>query len=699
MKRLTFVFLVSMIFFGVDIGFGASKITVTVGDAPGNSEAISESDFSSYIGSSMFSNVSGYSYSAPSSDSVRLDMNNGMAYSYPTNYRDGNAISFSQGSPYWVDNWNTHLVFYNGNDVYKFPEVQVGDKIRIYCKNTGWQAAAYIKSPSYEQAFPSLVAGSDAFYIGGRSYFDVTITQDMLSQMQSYGLCIGGFCYSITGVYIMKGSASNTYTYTQTGTTWIDWNNSSYPAIDVSYNDLKGRLDDIAAGDVITVKIKGNTDYGTPKLQVYTNNGNGLYYIIGGSTGKEVGSGEATYSYTVESNTVADYIKNRGISVNGYKIDFESATLTKASLNSYYRAPASVSYTKNSDASATDWNMNLAIIPASEFTSAKVGDAITVNISTISSGVAQGKMSCAGQSLTRHLVPISSGGYITGTFDDTYSTSTSFTGYIGNSTMLHILQSQGLTLEGKNYTINGVTLGHTIYINDLLGGNTTFSLRIPAYTADKWYGFVLPYDITDTNDILNLFGISDISKLDIDVLSSVTYTMKNDSIKYRIGFSPASKYIQANVPYIICLGETVGSHDYTFTDDTWTSCSSAPVIYTGVDDKASGYSVVFRGLDKEYTNITGNSYYFSSGKLYRASSSGGTNIKGGRSYIQMTGGNGAKMYLASLGDDTSTGMVTVERDVPSGNYHSSVMYNMNGQRINTAYKGIVIKNGKKCINK
>lgn len=73
----------------------------------------------------------------------------------------------------------------------------------------------------------------------------------------------------------------------------------------------------------------------------------------------------------------------------------------------------------------------------------------------------------------------------------------------------------------------------------------------------------------------------------------------------------------------------------------------------------------------------------------------GVTVPKGKAYLQITASTGAKPFLGMSGGST-TGIKVIGADGKRGD---GVMYNLAGQRVGKSYKGIVIMNGKKYINR
>ena len=92
------------------------------------------------------------------------------------------------------------------------------------------------------------------------------------------------------------------------------------------------------------------------------------------------------------------------------------------------------------------------------------------------------------------------------------------------------------------------------------------------------------------------------------------------------------------------------------------------------------------------TDISSGAYGFSGGELKKAGS--GVTIKAFRGYF--TGAfSEARSLDIDLGDESVTGISKIQTETSN----DAPIYNLNGQRVGTDYKGIVIQNGKKVIKK
>ena len=93
-------------------------------------------------------------------------------------------------------------------------------------------------------------------------------------------------------------------------------------------------------------------------------------------------------------------------------------------------------------------------------------------------------------------------------------------------------------------------------------------------------------------------------------------------------------------------------------------------------------------------NLATNDYMLSDNQWWKNGETSGYNVKGFRAYVQSKTPEAAKMLTLVI-DGQTTGL---KLNTITGNIEGET-YNMAGQRVANGYKGLVIKNGKKVINK
>lgn len=152
-----------------------------------------------------------------------------------------------------------------------------------------------------------------------------------------------------------------------------------------------------------------------------------------------------------------------------------------------------------------------------------------------------------------------------------------------------------------------------------------------------------------------------------------------------ISFSKATN-VAARVPYVVYV-ETAASHPSGILFETSSN------IYGSPTDQTNG-KVTFKGTyaPKAAGTLTGNYGVTSDGRIVKAGS--GASIKGYRAYFTgVPAGSGIKGFVIDGEDATDIGLVQMVEgsDKP--------VYNMSGQKVQKAQRGIYIINGKKVVIK
>lgn len=122
---------------------------------------------------------------------------------------------------------------------------------------------------------------------------------------------------------------------------------------------------------------------------------------------------------------------------------------------------------------------------------------------------------------------------------------------------------------------------------------------------------------------------------------------------------------------------------------------TASTAYTLTPATAEGDTTFATDLKTGATTANGTQYGFTSkfGTPAFAQVQSGQDIPAKKGYIVLSGASAAK-YSICFGDE-ATGIQTIE----AASAANAAMYNLAGQRVDKAYKGIVIVNGKKYLNK
>lgn len=201
-------------------------------------------------------------------------------------------------------------------------------------------------------------------------------------------------------------------------------------------------------------------------------------------------------------------------------------------------------------------------------------------------------------------------------------------------------------------------------------------------TANQWNTFCVPFNI-NSGVITSIFGSGTV----VNKLTGSNFA----GSKVTMTFSAEANGITAGVPYLIKPDNTVVNPSFT---SVTVSSNNTPAATTYVS---------FTGITSPFTLTNGNKnqlFLTSDGtKLLYPSS--GAQMKGMRGYFTLTGAaanaNTAKSFSLSFDDGNTTAINTLVDDTSKSG--SDATYSITGQRVNATYQGIVIKNGKKYINK
>lgn len=195
---------------------------------------------------------------------------------------------------------------------------------------------------------------------------------------------------------------------------------------------------------------------------------------------------------------------------------------------------------------------------------------------------------------------------------------------------------------------------------------------------------------------------------------SDTKKLKNITVKYAETLTTsAGGYATYSADYAVNYSE-LGLTAYTLTVDETNKTVTAKeftgvvpaggaVLVKGDASKAytltpattEGDATFATALQTGATKADGTQYGFTTkfGTPAFAQVQKDQDIPAKKGYIELKGASAAK-YSICFGDE-ATGIQTIE----AASAANATMYNLAGQRVDKAYKGIVIVNGKKCLNK
>lgn len=196
-------------------------------------------------------------------------------------------------------------------------------------------------------------------------------------------------------------------------------------------------------------------------------------------------------------------------------------------------------------------------------------------------------------------------------------------------------------------------------------------------------------------------------------LGSITVTYMEDDGKTETLTTSAGGYATYSADYAVNYSE-LGLTAYTITIDEGNNSVTAKEFmgvvpagkavlvkgtpktqYTLTPATTEGDATFATALQTGATTADGTQYGFTSksGTPAFAQVVSGQDIPAKKGYIVLKGASAAKYSICF--DDEATGIQTIE----AASAANGAMYNLAGQRVDKAYKGIVIVNGKKYLNK
>ncbi len=208
----------------------------------------------------------------------------------------------------------------------------------------------------------------------------------------------------------------------------------------------------------------------------------------------------------------------------------------------------------------------------------------------------------------------------------------------------------------------------SIYDADIENANITLNRT---FSAGKWNTISLPFDLTDS-ETKAAFGS------DAEVATySETATGTNSDVEFN---TAADAAITANTP--VLLKTSTEEATFTFNGKT---------IKAG-EAKVAGENFEFVGTYAASTTIAEGDYFIGNNQLWK--STGTTTIKGTRAYLKAKS-NEARIAKLVIDGVEATGIEGVE----VAEKMNGKVYNLNGQLVEKAKKGLYIVNGKKVVVK
>lgn len=233
-------------------------------------------------------------------------------------------------------------------------------------------------------------------------------------------------------------------------------------------------------------------------------------------------------------------------------------------------------------------------------------------------------------------------------------------------------------------TLNNDKDTPVIFPYNFTANSVTFTRK---FTKGKPHTVCLPFAITNTAEYGTFYKLS-------------SYDKDNRRVK----FTKVEDATEANKPYLfipdknkadVTKIEVKGDVDiYSTADETYTSYAS------------NDYNTRFYGVYREKTfteqDLNSNYDYYgwtADGNFKKAGA--GASVAPCRAYIRLrnetTGGGSSDNAPARLSVEFDDGETTGIDTIGANGGADAPMYNLQGQRVGSGYKGVVIKNGKKMI--
>lgn len=212
-----------------------------------------------------------------------------------------------------------------------------------------------------------------------------------------------------------------------------------------------------------------------------------------------------------------------------------------------------------------------------------------------------------------------------------------------------------------------IELDETVTPEGLTTGTQDVNLK---YTIKegKWNTIALPFAVND----LSVFGT--------DVKAYAFTGYENNEIKFN-----KVESLEAGKPYVMYVGTAAEANgNFTFEGVEITATEASESAFNGAALKATYAPIAKGSMTETWYGITPD------GKIMKAGAN--ASIKGFRAYMTLPENTDASS-LKMMFDGDATGIYVIENNTKN----NDAIYNINGQRVSNATKGIYIINGKKVI--
>ena len=291
------------------------------------------------------------------------------------------------------------------------------------------------------------------------------------------------------------------------------------------------------------------------------------------------------------------------------------------------------------------------------------------------------------------------GSGVTKTEDGNYYVKTDKTWTAGNVKMVTSgkyrwwKKTNGLRFYGGKFTLS-VPDGYFI-TNVALAGTYTFDVDCGNFSSGKWAGAASSIVFTSKSNGEDLKKIT-VKYIKTETLTTSARGYATYSADYAVNYSELGL-----TAYTLTVDEskkTVTAKEFTGVVPAGAAVlvkGDVSKIYTLTPATTEGDATFTTDLKTGATKADGTQYGFTSkfGTPAFAQVQKDQDIPAKKGYIVLSGASAAK-YSICFGDE-ATGIQTIE----AASAANAAMYNLAGQRVDKVYKGIVIVNGKKYLNK
>lgn len=435
--------------------------------------------------------------------------------------------------------------------------------------------------------------------------------------------------------------------------------------------------------------------------------------------------------FSVIKTTLSDDDVSLGDWANQYEI--ESSKLSNVKAGDYFYVPATKQMTKDDESAVDywqaqfyyDWTNLYNVNSVNHDIWAKIQEADVSNITSKKFHLKGQYYNCTGVYLLHPINSFNIGSIGMATFsaDQEVTVPEGLTAYkatvSGDNVLLTqftdnvIPANQGAIIVGKE--------GAVVEFAATSTGSEEESALQPVTTATKVTSLPSGYDyyvlFNNKNDKEHELGLGD---TDLNTKWDVNTTYESNIITFKNSWQGCGWYFGEDVDYseynrIVATFTTnkagrlvVQYNDNTTSYTDYESSATTVTVEFDPTNKKHLKQIYFTCRDGEVTaentcTITLGSAIIKGDKSEFRKTTSGT-IAANKAYLKIPTSSGSKLNIVfaedeNKQDEEQQGETNSIRNIANNNVNNNVVYNMNGQRVGSDYKGLVIVNGKKIIKK